>query len=159
MKLLNNFKQWLIHWTWIITILAIAWISYAAFNDTISEVTTGSNLQASEYNKIVQKLNAIKEEQLPTAMAVFSADTTNPVDIRSNFNIDSIIRNSTWNFTINFSNPMNNTNYNVQVSVIWAWRSANYTNKTTTSVDIIVRTEAGTFQNQPELSLLIFWWN
>lgn len=113
MKLINNFKQWLIHWVWILTIIAIAWISYSAYQTTIDRAVSNTLLTAEKYNQLVDRLEEIDQKQLATAWVNFDWTNcpSNICDIRDSYNVSSVTRNYNGNYTINFENFMQNSNY------------------------------------------------
>ena len=155
--MLKHLKNWIIHWIWFLLVVWLVWVSYAAFT-ILPRETSNQPLTADKWNAVIDRLNSIDEKQIPNTMAVFSADSTSPVDIRDSLNISSIVRNSTWVFTLTFSEPMNNLNYYVIASVVWEWRIVDYNFKWLSSVQLRVRMEDWTFVNQPEISVVIFWW-
>jgi hypothetical protein len=55
-------------------------------------------------NSLIQTPKAWVRAYIPSALA-------SPLTIQSGYNVTSIIRNSIGNYTMNFSVPMNNSNY------------------------------------------------
>ena len=54
------------------------------------------------------------------AKAWVSFNGTGTVEIRDDFNVDTITDNGTGDYTINFDNAMSNSNYSVAGSVSWS---------------------------------------
>lgn len=135
MKIINEIKKWAIQALTILSILWIAWITYAYvdFNQTIDEVNSNTPISASEYNKLVKKLNAIDEKQLATARVNFDWETCNlwnwkECKVYESYNILKVERISTWIFDIHFEKTMNTLSYNFVWSIDWnTWESINAT--------------------------------
>lgn len=88
---------------------------------------------------------------------------TGTVAIRASYNVTSITDNGTGDYTVNFTNPMPDSNYN-SVVTSGGWGSAyNYSgtyvgagaSPTTSAIRIAVRTGA-TFDDQPAVCVAIF---
>jgi len=67
------------------------------------ETSTGAGFDVSE-------LEDVNKKQIVTAWVNFDGTTTPPT-IRDSFNVSSVDKNGTGDYTINFSNAMDNTNF------------------------------------------------
>lgn len=81
------------------------------FNDATS--LTSANIGTSQLvngSVTAAKLGTTEQTRIAKAWVNFNG-TTSPGTIRSSYNVSSVTRNSTGNFTINFTTPMDNSNY------------------------------------------------
>lgn len=113
----KEIKKWLLQWLWIMIIVWISGISYAAFIN-ISTVSDWEQLTSWKWNEIVNRLNAINQEQLATAWVNFdgrscTGGSGNECTIRWSYNILKVERQAVWRYLVSFSNTMDNTNYSI----------------------------------------------
>jgi hypothetical protein len=73
------------------------------------------------------------------------------VNIQSNFNVLSVVRNSAGNFTVNFINALSSSNYAVFTSATVG--STGFSTQTTSSVVVFSQTVAGTPTNPSRMSV------
>lgn len=171
MKILEQIKKWIFQWIGIILILWISSITYATWVN-ITQVNNWEVLDASTINNLIDnqkdldtRLNAINTKSLATAWVNFDWTNCtwwawlNECIIRDSFNISKVIRNSIWQYTVNFSTPMINVNYSAVAAMSLVSSSAEHPyvkNYTSTWVSIILAHSS--FIDQANVSLQVFWW-
>ena len=81
------------------------------FNDATS--LTSANIGTAQLvngSVIASKLGNNEQKQIAKAWVNFNG-TTSPGTIRSSFNVSSVTKNGTGNYTVNFTTAMNDVNY------------------------------------------------
>jgi hypothetical protein len=81
------------------------------FNDTTS--LTSANIGTAQLvngSVIASKLGTTEQKQICKAWVNFNG-TTSPGTIRSSFNVSSVTKNGTGDYTVNFTNAMTDSNY------------------------------------------------
>ena len=99
-----------------------------------------------------------------TAKAWVNFNGTGTVAIRASYNVSSITDNSTGNYTVNFTTPMNNVNYCCQVSAGNAavgsqgsWSSVyDVSTNLTVSTRLAFYANAGATQDQEQAFLTVY---
>jgi hypothetical protein len=94
------------------------------FNDTTS--LTSANIGTAQLvngSVIASKLGTTEQKQICKAWVNFdgtNAFSPNPstTAIRSSYNVSSVTKNGTGDYTVNFTTPMADANYNVSGSVV-----------------------------------------
>jgi hypothetical protein len=107
------------------------------FNDATS--LTSANIGTAQLvngSVTASKLGTNEQKQICKAWVNFNG-TTSPGTIRSSYNVSSITKNGTGDYTVNFATPMADANYSVSFSNV----GANLTN--TTYNTVIAGTAAG----------------
>lgn len=107
--------------------LTVLWFGLAYWAWTsISSVNTWDSLTATKWNELVTRLNSINEKSLATAWVSFNGNSctwgvwANECTIRDSYNINKVIRLSTWTYRATFENNMSNTNYIISWSAVWS---------------------------------------
>lgn len=128
---IKDLKKWLTIWVWIALSVWIIGVSYAAFT-TITTVNPWDTLTDTKWNEVVDRLNAIEKEQLATAWVNFDWSScswwiwNNECTINDFYNITKVIRNNTWDYTVDF-NQMDNWNYAIWGFSIWySWTNVTW---------------------------------
>ena len=83
------------------------------FNDTTS--LTSANIGTAQLvngSVIASKLGTTEQTRIAKAWVNFNG-TTSPGTIRSAYNVSSVKKNGTGDYTVNFATPMNDANYSV----------------------------------------------
>ena len=107
---------------------------------------------------------------IPKAWVYFDGQTSSTATIIGSFNVSSVTRNSTGNYTTNFTTAMPNTNYAWVSSclandtsgtngnfMLAGGRGTGITEKTTTAIRLVSgSTSSNVFWDNPALSLIIF---
>lgn len=164
MEIIRNFKKGITQWLWIIFILLLSWISYAAWT-TLSTETDWATITVDKWNAIINRLNSIDQKSLATAWVNFDWTNcswwawVNECTIKDSYNISKVIRMSVGQYDIYFTNSMTNNNYVVNIWQLtpgsWvSWES--YKNRLTNKVS--VWTINYTSWVDIEASVTIFWW-
>lgn len=175
-SILIKLQNWIFFWIWATLMFLIAWITYSAITP-IAEVSTWTALQASEYNKLVQKLNRIDEEQLITAWVNFDWTNctwwtlANECVIRGSYNISSVTYESTGLFILNFINPLDKNNNAVSITADWWWvtgavwfvnnfsLSSPYDDLDNTKLWISIRdNDTNGYSDRTYIAISIVWW-
>lgn len=120
----NYFLRWITQWAWIVFIMGIVWVVYAATQ--IETTNPWDVLTSSKMNEIINRINSLEASSsvdfkaLPTAWINF--DWTNCPSwvcvIRDSYNIESVTNIGIWRYKIKFKTPMDNANYSVTT---WFW--------------------------------------
>jgi hypothetical protein len=87
------------------------------FNDTTS--LTSANIGTAQLvngSVIASKLGTNEQKQICKAWVNFNG-TTSPGTIRSSYNVSSVTKNGTGDYTVNFTTPMADANYSVALSI------------------------------------------
>lgn len=115
------------------------------------------------------KIGSTEQGQLCKAWVNFNGTTASPSTIRASYNVSSVTKNGTGDYTVNFTTAMVDANYTVAMTVtsgtsptpISNWQvsnvsmaSSNYTSKTTGQVRII--TGAGSLVDCLDTNVAIF---
>ena len=59
----QKFKEWIVMWFWLITMVWITWLAFAAFTwTTQSDVTSWNTLTATKWNDMLNNQNYLKQE-------------------------------------------------------------------------------------------------
>lgn len=131
------------------------------FNDatTLTSAVIPANAvgttQIANGSVTAEKLGTTEQTRIAKAWVNFGEASVGTVVIKNSFNISSITKNSTGDFTLNFTSPMSNTDYVVigsgtdstlndypSIVVVSMTNSTTYDLKTTTQVR--VQTRGGT---------------
>ena len=127
METIKNIKKWLLQGLGILIILWMWGISYATWT-SLSTETTWETLTAEKWNNVINRLNSIDEEQLPTAWVKFGGGWgcvlwtwTNECVINSSYNISSVTKISTWVYNINFINPIDKKIASISINADGWW--------------------------------------
>lgn len=86
------------------------------FNDTTS--LTSANIGTSQLvngSVTASKLGTNEQKQICKAWVNFNG-TTSPGTIRSSYNVSSVTKNGTGDYTVNFATPMADANYSVSAA-------------------------------------------
>jgi hypothetical protein len=86
------------------------------FNDTTS--LTSANIGTAQLvngSVIAAKLGTTEQKQIAKAWVNFNG-TTSPGTIRSSYNVSSVTKNGTGDYTVNFSTAMADANYSAALS-------------------------------------------
>jgi len=86
------------------------------FNDTTS--LTSANIGTAQLvngSVTAVKLGTTEQKQIAKAWVNFNG-TTSPGTIRSSYNISSVTKNGTGDYTVNFATPMADANYSVSLT-------------------------------------------
>jgi hypothetical protein len=67
--------------------------------------------QIANGSVIAAKLGTDEQKQICKAWVNFDGTTATPSTIRSSYNVSSVTKNSTGNYTVNFTAPMDDANY------------------------------------------------
>jgi hypothetical protein len=108
------------------------------FNDTTS--LTSANIGTAQLvngSVIASKLGTTEQKQICKAWVNFNG-TTSPGTIRSSYNVSSVTKNGTGDYTVNFATAMADANYSVAVNSSGAASSASLNSSIT-----IFETNAG----------------
>lgn len=134
------------------TIAAGSGITY----DLILYSTKGASLVAVESSGALQWEVVIDEKRVCKAWVNF--DGTGAVSIRDSYNVSSITDNGIGDYTVNFTNDMNDANYTVVVTVggIIADRYATYDTQTTSSFNIKIKNASGSSFDGADISFHVF---
>ena len=90
------------------------------FNDTTS--LTSANIGTAQLvngSVIAAKLGTTEQKQICKAWVNFDG-TTSPGTIRSSYNVSSVTKNGTGDYTVNFATAMADANYSYNTSIISA---------------------------------------
>ncbi len=89
------------------------------FNDATSltsAVLAANSVGASQITNgsvTAVKLGTTEQKQIAKAWVNFDGTTATPSTIRSSYNVSSVTRNGTGDYTVNFATPMADENYSV----------------------------------------------
>lgn len=148
----TSFKKGLIHGLWIVVVIGVTSIWYAAFTNILT-VSDGEQLTSWKWNELVNRLNSIDEQQLATAWVNFDGRfctgwAWNECVIRDSYNVSRVTRVTTGHFYIHFQTAMDNPNY-VMTWVTWGTGGSDWdetfpvkrdtVNTNTSQVNIMVR--------------------
>lgn len=89
------------------------------FNDATS--LTSANIGTAQLvngSVIASKLGTNEQKQICKAWVNFNG-TTSPGTIRSSYNVSSITKNGTGDYTVNFTTPMADANYSASGIATW----------------------------------------
>lgn len=113
----QQFKKGVIQGIWIISVVIITGITYAAFT-IIPQAVDGEPLTATKWNALVDRLNSIDQKQLATAWVNFDGTNCpgNICTIRSSYNISNVTRLATGKYQINFLTTMDDNLYSIVAS-------------------------------------------
>jgi hypothetical protein len=129
------------------------------FNDTTS--LTSANIGTAQLvngSVTAAKLGTTEQTRIAKAWVNFDG-TTSPGTIRSSYNVSSITKNSTGNYTVNFTTAMSDANFSVSgiyytsgtaVSVMQAY------NYTTAQVQILMYNGAAAIIDGNPISIQVF---
>ena len=168
--MLKHFKNWLLHWFWILLIVWLWGLAYWAWT-TISTETDWQPLSAAKWNILVNRLNSIDEKSLPTAWVNFNGTSCtwgvwwNECVIKDSYNINKVTRITTWKYNIYFQNIMDNTNYSISSSNIWStvayyatFISSNWVINNTNYFSVEARNVTTSIYDQDNISIQVYWW-
>jgi hypothetical protein len=114
-----------------------------------TQITNGSVTAA--------KLGTTEQKQICKAWVNFNG-TTSPGTIRSSYNVSSVTKNGTGDYTVNFATPMADANYSISVSGALNTNNPSviqYQDQSTSSVREIVRVNSVAY-DPTHLSLQVF---
>jgi len=130
-------------------------------SDSATAVATQQSIKAyvdAESAAVTTALNA--SGLLPTAWCTFDGTASDPITINDGYNVTDVTKNSTGDYTVNFTSAVTGTSYGVLVMCTnQDGNSAipSYANKATSSVDILIETATQTTtQDQSDISVFIF---
>jgi len=86
------------------------------FNDATS--LTSANIGTAQLvngSVTAAKLGTTEQKQICKAWVNFNG-TTSPGTIRSSYNVSSVTKNGTGDYTVNFATPMTDSNYSLNIS-------------------------------------------
>jgi hypothetical protein len=86
------------------------------FNDTTS--LTSANIGTAQLvngSVIAAKLGTTEQKQIAKAWVNFNG-TTSPGTIRSSYNVSSVTKNATGDYTVNFASALADANYSANIS-------------------------------------------
>ena len=133
------------------------------FNDTTtltSAVIPANAVGATQIangSVIAAKLGTTEQKQIAKAWVNFNG-TTSPGTIRSSYNVSSVTKIGTGDYTVNFATAMADANYSISVSAALNTNSPSviqYQDQSTSSVREIVRVNAVAY-DPTHLSLQVF---
>lgn len=87
----------------------------SALVPTTSLTGTIAGTQIADGSVTAAKLGTTEQKQIAKAWVNFDG-TTSPGTIRSSYNVSSITKNGTGDYTVNFTTPMADGNYSVNIS-------------------------------------------
>ena len=104
---------------------------------------------------------AVAATQLAKAWVNFNGTLTSPITPRANYNISSVTKNSTGNYTLNFATALADANYSVTASGNFftgnSWVAAPYSGGTkSTSAVQIATVNNGSYSDLSDISVTIF---
>ncbi len=87
--------------------------------------------------------------------------TTSPGTIRASFNVGSVTKNGTGDYTVNFTTAMSDANYAANVTtqtggIVSATTYDSGTARTTTALRVCALTTAGSFVDSAQMGVAIF---
>ena len=88
------------------------------FNDTTT--LTSANIGTAQLvngSVIASKLGTNEQKQIAKAWVNFNG-TTSPPTIRSSYNVSSITKHATGQYTVNFATQLSDANYSISASII-----------------------------------------
>ena len=94
-------------------------ITSAGVTFTDTTTLTSANIGTAQLvngSVIAAKLGTNEQKQIAKAWVNFDG-TTSPGTIRSNYNVSSVTKNGTGEYTVNFATPMADANYSVALAV------------------------------------------
>lgn len=169
MKILEQIKKWIFQWIGIILVIAISWVSYAAWT-SLSTETDWSILNATKWNAVINRLNSINQKSLATAWVNFDWTSctwwawSNECTIRDSYNVSKVIRTLTWRFKVVFLTPMDNSNYSANYTA-WFWWDTNLWILSRSDVSLITNNSCefasrhwGSDNNFIVNNIVFFWW-
>lgn len=133
------------------------------FNDatTLTSATIPANAvgatQLVNGSVTAAKLGTTEQKQIAKAWVNFNG-TTSPGTIRSSYNVSSVTKNGTGNYTVNFATAMTDANYSA-VSSAFTSGSLNIlqlTSHTTASINLVIYNTSGVFIDGNPISIQIF---
>jgi hypothetical protein len=101
------------------------------------------------------KLGTNEKKQICKAWVNFNGNTS-PGTIRSSYNVSSVTRNATGDYTVNFATPMADANYASASQVNSSFGSAGSSLKTISSHRIVTQNGSFNDANFDDISLIIF---
>jgi hypothetical protein len=88
------------------------------FNDTTS--LTSANIGTAQLvngSVIAAKLGTTEQKQICKAWVNFDGTLSTPITPRASYNVSSVTKNGTGDYTVNFATPMADANYSISSSV------------------------------------------
>ena len=128
------------------------------FNDATS--LTSANIGTAQLvngSVIAAKLGTTEQKQIAKAWVNFNG-TTSPGTIRSQYNVSSVTKIGTGDYTVNFTTAMTDANYSVSVSAALNTSAPSviqYQDQSTSSVREIIRVNAVAYDSS-YVSLQVF---
>ncbi len=156
----NSFIWWIV---FSITVLTF-WLAYSAWT-SITTVNSWDVLSSTKLNEIINRLNSINEKSLATAWVNFDGTSCtwwawNECTIRDSYNINKVVRNTTWSFDLFFTINMDNTNYVTVWNIPYSWVAASVFN-IWSQLNNKVNVNTGNYNvayNSNLTLVQVFWW-
>jgi hypothetical protein len=130
------------------------------FNDTTS--LTSANIGTAQLvngSVIASKLGTTEQTRIAKAWVNFNG-TTSPGTIRSSYNVSSVTKNGTGDYTVNFTTPMADANYSANVTGATPTASIGLVNITrgnpTTSLIYVASSSSGGLADTTFVGVAIF---
>lgn len=114
------------------------------------------------------KLGTTEQTRIAKAWVNFNG-TTSPGTIRSSYNVSSVTKNGTGDYTVNFATAMADANYSVslttvsnsatdcgRIAAIKGVATTGPSNKTTSAISIIFGSTSGSLQDLADINMSIF---
>lgn len=117
------------------------------FNDATS--LTSANIGTAQLvngSVTAAKLGTTEQKQIAKAWVNFNGTLATPITPRASYNVSSVTKNGTGDYTINFSTPMADANYS------WQSGGNNYLNGTGNDVMNVITTT--TYQTSSSLRII-----
>jgi len=132
---------------------------------TIINAVSGNGLTQTVDGSGIIKVQSNGSTTNALAWINFNGVTT--ISINSQYNISSVTRNSTGDYTLNFANALTDSNYAVAGSIVnnnasdgWCVKSSGTSSaptlKTTTQLEVISSSTSGTLVDDISFSIIIF---
>ena len=127
------------------------------FNDTTS--LTSANIGTAQLvngSVTASKLGTNEQKQIAKAWVNFNG-TTSPGTIRSSYNVSSVTKNGTGDYTVNFATPMSDANYASLITSTYGSSNSLIAPQTGSGIRVSTYvTTSGSNQDQTQVSVAIF---
>jgi hypothetical protein len=130
------------------------------FNDTTS--LTSANIGTAQLvngSVIASKLGTNEQKQICKAWVNFNGTLATPITPRANYNVSSVTKNGTGDYTVNFATPMADANYVISYTVkttgVGTWVSA-ISNESNSQIASSFRVITGNGSTTADSSTLCF---
>lgn len=166
MEIIRNFKKGIIQWLWIIFILLLSWISYAAWT-SLSTETDWATITVDKWNAIINRLNSIDQKSLATAWVNFDWTNctgwawANECVIKDSYNVNKVIKTTTGEWECYTDINFDTTNYSV-AGTFSGWNDSEDFRSYTKSINkfkIFISQSTSPYRvDRNDISVQVFWW-